>query len=340
MFVYIYIFSFFNYCMSKRGRSTTLDSDSSSSIDLTLPLEASHDSFFTEHSTEIYFPLPVMAPPSLVEMQLDRLGVDSDLKASILEMDPELQMETMNDLIRHHQMMNITRLTANLPSSDDRFESMFQGTDDDSDDVPADDSDDREVEYILPARRGRQNAADPQDDDISSPSISPWATLSGSVAEALYMVLHSGDRGGLTSSAIADRLNRFHSFLQLLQNSQEQMQVLHGMGIDKDIDEMTYEELLELEERMGSVSKGISEEKAKTVMAPVSLNTCQGNQCMVCLDQLICETAEEGVLGVRKLLVCNHVFHEKCILGWFKDNKTCPVCKKEVIDMPAIANSG
>jgi len=47
------------------------------------------------------------------------------------------------------------------------------------------------------------------------------------------------------------------------------MEYLHNMimsmryqnGLDIDIDHMTYEELLELEEKMGSVSKGISEEQ-------------------------------------------------------------------------------
>jgi hypothetical protein len=32
-------------------------------------------------------------------------------------------------------------------------------------------------------------------------------------------------------------------------------------GMDVDIDNMTYEELLELEDKMGSVSKGLSEEQ-------------------------------------------------------------------------------
>ena len=34
-------------------------------------------------------------------------------------------------------------------------------------------------------------------------------------------------------------------------------------GMDVDIDNMTYEELLELEEKIGSVSKGLSEDQIK-----------------------------------------------------------------------------
>ncbi|EKX35806.1 hypothetical protein GUITHDRAFT_79449 [Guillardia theta CCMP2712] len=29
-------------------------------------------------------------------------------------------------------------------------------------------------------------------------------------------------------------------------------------------------------------------------------------------------------------LPCKHFFHPDCIKGWFKENRTCPVCRFEV----------
>jgi len=38
-------------------------------------------------------------------------------------------------------------------------------------------------------------------------------------------------------------------------------------------------------------------------------------------------TADNVIL---RLPLCNHIFHEKCILKWLKKNNTCPYCRKEL----------
>lgn len=114
------------------------------------------------------------------------------------------------------------------------------------------------------------------------------------------------------------------------QNFLRQQETLEELGIDRDIDDLSYEELLELEERIGKVSKGLPEEKAKSVLLPVPNVTAKDGSCSICLDQLLCETTKDGPMKVAKLQTCQHLFHEQCILGWLKESKKCPVCGEEV----------
>lgn len=51
------------------------------------------------------------------------------------------------------------------------------------------------------------------------------------------------------------------------------------------------------------------------------------SQCAVCFEDYIHE--EE----VRKL-ACTHLFHEKCIFPWLKNNATCPVCRARLPNAP------
>ncbi|GMT01000.1 hypothetical protein PENTCL1PPCAC_23174 [Pristionchus entomophagus] len=48
-------------------------------------------------------------------------------------------------------------------------------------------------------------------------------------------------------------------------------------------------------------------------------------QCFICMDQYtqVGEPAAE--------MTCGHIFHTACIVPWLKRNRTCPVCRAEVI---------
>merc|ERR1712070_17554 len=51
---------------------------------------------------------------------------------------------------------------------------------------------------------------------------------------------------------------------------------------------------------------------------------CCGETCSVCY-----EPVGEGTREARKL-PCGHSLHRECLDGWLKENRTCPVCRKEV----------
>ena len=99
------------------------------------------------------------------------------------------------------------------------------------------------------------------------------------------------------------------------------MNVHYQGGWDIDIDKMTYEELLELEEKMGKVSKGLSPEVYQQLPKVEAEKANESEVCSVCYYNL--KKGEE----VHKL-TCKHVFHCECIAEWFKEEKVCPMCKQ------------
>ncbi|XP_021854287.2 E3 ubiquitin-protein ligase BIG BROTHER [Spinacia oleracea] len=98
---------------------------------------------------------------------------------------------------------------------------------------------------------------------------------------------------------------------------------------DIDPDSMTYEELLDLGEAVGTQSRGLSQELIK--LLPTSRYKAGGffsrkkarERCVICLV-----TYKIG--DQQMALPCKHVYHSKCGRKWLSINKTCPVCNSEV----------
>jgi hypothetical protein len=91
-----------------------------------------------------------------------------------------------------------------------------------------------------------------------------------------------------------------------------------------DIDEMSYEQLLDLENRIGNVKKGINNiSKLKLKTVKFSSYNSKDKECVICKELF---NENEYI----RLLNCSHIFHINCIDKWFKDHKICPICKKEV----------
>ncbi|XP_071916711.1 uncharacterized protein [Coffea arabica] len=100
-----------------------------------------------------------------------------------------------------------------------------------------------------------------------------------------------------------------------------------------DIDNMSYEELLALEERMGTVSTALSEEAFakcitksmyQTATVDVEASGCSEDEadikCSICQEEYAVGD-EIGKLG------CEHGYHVACIQQWLRLKNWCPICK-------------
>ncbi|XP_057779101.1 probable E3 ubiquitin-protein ligase ZFP1 isoform X2 [Salvia miltiorrhiza] len=97
-----------------------------------------------------------------------------------------------------------------------------------------------------------------------------------------------------------------------------------------DIDNMNYEELLALGERIGSVSTGLSDgliSKCLTESIYCSSDLFQDDgTCVICLEEY------KNMDDVGILRVCGHDFHVACIKKWLPLKNLCPICKSPAID--------
>jgi E3 ubiquitin-protein ligase Arkadia len=93
-----------------------------------------------------------------------------------------------------------------------------------------------------------------------------------------------------------------------------------------DVDNMSYEELLALEERIGDVNTGLTEETIMESMQQSKyLSIMEGSPsnlepCCICREEYV--TGDDvGALD------CGHDFHTDCIKQWLKQKNICPICK-------------
>ena len=123
-------------------------------------------------------------------------------------------------------------------------------------------------------------------------------------------------------------INNFNNFGMLNNNvddSTAEQDIIDQLYPDPD--KMTYEQLLELEEKVGSVSKGLSKKQIKKIPKIIyNKNKFKGddNKCVVCQYEF------KNGENVTKLS-CGHLFHSECVDTWLSKNKVCPMCHKEII---------
>jgi len=98
-----------------------------------------------------------------------------------------------------------------------------------------------------------------------------------------------------------------------------------------DVDNMTYEELLELGDKIGYVNTGLREDEITRSIRKVK-HPSYGSfrfakemerKCSICQEEF--EANEE--MG---RLECGHSYHVYCIKQWLSQKNTCPVCKTAV----------
>ncbi|KAL2502773.1 RING/U-box superfamily protein [Forsythia ovata] len=100
-------------------------------------------------------------------------------------------------------------------------------------------------------------------------------------------------------------------------------------GMRLDIDNMSYEELLALGERIGNVSTGLSEaliSKSLTESIYCSSDQFQEGKCIICLEEY------KNLDDVGTLNICRHDFHVSCIRKWLSIKNSCPICKASALD--------
>lgn len=72
------------------------------------------------------------------------------------------------------------------------------------------------------------------------------------------------------------------------------------------------------------VKRGVSDRKMRSMAEVPVRRQCVGHdKCDVCQFEY---SASDRVIN----LPCKHFFHSGCIKEWFRQNRTCPVCRFEV----------
>ncbi|KAG4986387.1 hypothetical protein AAZX31_12G146500 [Glycine max] len=113
----------------------------------------------------------------------------------------------------------------------------------------------------------------------------------------------------------------------------------HHNDMRLDIEDMSYEELLALGERIGKVNTGLSEEmitsqmKTKTYLLlptnAINLEEAaseeqENDSCIICQD----EYKSQEKIGI---LQCGHEYHADCLKKWLLVKNVCPICKSEAL---------
>lgn len=92
-------------------------------------------------------------------------------------------------------------------------------------------------------------------------------------------------------------------------------------------DRFSYEELTRLQEMMGFVSRGVTDEviaaQLKTVPFKIGMENV-GPNCAICLAQY---EADETC----RRLPCDHFYHSECIDKWLNQVNQCPLCRREAV---------
>ena len=100
-----------------------------------------------------------------------------------------------------------------------------------------------------------------------------------------------------------------------------------GMPGNPNVDNMTYEQLLELEENNGKVSKGLNPNVIRAIPEKMWMtkHDSTDDQCSICFEKF------ERRQKIKTLKKCSHEYHSSCIDKWLIEQKKCPMCNEEVL---------
>ena len=108
-----------------------------------------------------------------------------------------------------------------------------------------------------------------------------------------------------------------------------------------DPEELSYDELLDLGERLGDVRKERWREQSHRVICALRVarfGDVQANPAsfvpgLVFRDTMcvICQFTFEAADDVKLMPACPHSFHTDCVDAWLRDNDRCAMCKTSVV---------
>ncbi|KAK3141590.1 hypothetical protein QOZ80_4BG0335860 [Eleusine coracana subsp. coracana] len=103
-------------------------------------------------------------------------------------------------------------------------------------------------------------------------------------------------------------------------------------GMRMDIDGMSYEELLALGERIGTVNTGLSDDALSKCLNR-SLYMPTASSCHEDCDRK-CSICQEEYLAGEEVgkMSCKHYYHISCIQHWLRQKNWCPICKSVALN--------
>ncbi|KNC54309.1 uncharacterized protein AMSG_10293 [Thecamonas trahens ATCC 50062] len=166
----------------------------------------------------------------------------------------------------------------------------------------------------------RQMGGEMPDDDFGDVDVAGWRRRADPLSRMPNSLGRAGDRLVITPQT-------FNRIRGLRDDGTPAVVLPPGFG---GAGELSYEEMMELEERMGpAVPRGASDAAIDAlptfVVGQSAPPTSSGDTltCVVCLSELVAGQA-------AKTLPCLHVFHTQCIDEWLRRVSNCPMCKYDV----------
>jgi len=50
--------------------------------------------------------------------------------------------------------------------------------------------------------------------------------------------------------------------------------------------------------------------------------------CCICLEEFDTEAGDKAIVQTP----CDHLYHKSCLVGWLKSNKSCPICRTDLVE--------
>jgi len=243
----------------------------------------------------------------LMEEELERIddvGLDlpAELRESLGELSPRTRLEVMRDITQQrqveamvgggaHELMMMPQATPQASLGEG-----VQGDDDDDDDADDDES------------------SQPQNQLMQA----HYAHVMNNFGE-IFNMLGGGNQNGMgPPPQLLAALHNLHHLVA---------QRAAGIQDGDDVDNYSYEQLLELEERIGKVNTGLRDNERHRVTSTVFNAKDHAaeldKKCSICL-----ELYQDG--EKVSALPCKHTFHEGCISTWVSENNSCPICKQDI----------